>query len=65
MTDLQAEATMDAQRQLCAYIKQTWVESTLVFSWYGETAAAYTQFLRVENNVARLTQVVSLRLLGI
>ena len=48
LTELEAEGTTDAQRQLCSYVRKTWVESTV---WPPASWSVYQRRIRSNNDV--------------
>ncbi|KAL8591583.1 hypothetical protein ACOMHN_055550 [Nucella lapillus] len=48
LQELEAEATMEAQRHLCAYVRHTWLDNTL---WHPSSWSAFYRFVRTNNDV--------------
>ncbi|KAL8613809.1 hypothetical protein ACOMHN_029666 [Nucella lapillus] len=48
LQELEAEATIEAQRHLCAYVCHTWLDNTL---WHPSSWSAFYRFVRTNNDV--------------
>ncbi|KAL8602235.1 hypothetical protein ACOMHN_022748 [Nucella lapillus] len=48
LQELEAEATMEAQRHLCAYVRHTWLDNML---WHPSSWSAFYRFVRTNNDV--------------
>ncbi|KAL8624484.1 hypothetical protein ACOMHN_053027 [Nucella lapillus] len=48
LQELEAEATIEAQRHLCAYVRHTWLDNTL---WHPSSWSAFYRFVRTNNDV--------------
>ncbi|KAL8566813.1 hypothetical protein ACOMHN_052211 [Nucella lapillus] len=48
LQELEAKATMEAQRHLCAYARHTWLDNTL---WHPSSWSAFYRFVRTNNDV--------------